>query len=165
MFISLSSALKRILSICLIALLIGCNAEEAPSNGTLQLDEETSLPEWLDGQVALTPQEWLVLRSRAPVDEINHDDEVHRTALLLLQVSRRYNESHRMVANRAAQLEDMLFEQGHQETAVELLEWFVNLPPLTTPHSFSALCQYYVTLRAQGQSREQIARYWTKGTA
>lgn len=158
---SLSSTLKRILSICLIALLIGCNAEEAPSSVTLQLDEETPLSEWLDGQVALTPQEWLILRSRAPVDEINHDDEVHRTALLLLQVSRRYNESHRMVANRAAQLEDMLFEQGYPQTAVDLLEWFVNLPPLTTPHSFSALCQYYVTLRAQGKTPEQIETYWT----
>lgn len=158
---SLASTIKGILSICLIALLIGCNAEEAPSNGILQLNEETPFPEWLDGQVALTPQEWLVLRSRAAVDEINHDDEVHRTALLLLQASRRYNESHRMVANRAAQLEDMLFEQGHQETAVDLLEWFVNLPPLTTPHSFSALCQYYVTLRAQGRTPEQIEAYWT----
>lgn len=159
---SLSSAMKILLSIYLISVLIGCNAEEEPSNVTLQLDDETSLPDWLDGQVALTPQEWLVLRSRASVNETDRDNEVHRTALLLIQASRRYNESHRMVANRAAQLEDMLFDQGQNEAAVELLEWFVDLPPLTTPHSFSALCQYYSTLRSQGKTPEQIKAYWTK---
>uniref|UniRef100_I1XI28 Uncharacterized protein n=2 Tax=Methylophaga nitratireducenticrescens TaxID=754476 RepID=I1XI28_METNJ len=116
--------------------------------------DENEIPLWLDGQVEMSPQEWLVKRSRA---EINDETaEIERTAELLITAANRFDESHRMIANRAAQLEDMLFEHNIKETAVNRLEWFTKLPTLQTPHSFSALCQYYYNLRTQGKTEDEI---------
>ncbi|AUZ86006.1 hypothetical protein CDW43_05880 [Methylophaga nitratireducenticrescens] len=116
--------------------------------------DENESPLWLDGQVKMSPQEWLVKRSRA---EINDETaEIERTAELLITAANRFDESHRMIANRAAQLEDMLFEHNIKETAVNRLEWFTKLPTLQTPHSFSALCQYYYNLRTQGKTEDEI---------
>lgn len=121
-------------------------------------NKEQSIPRWLDGEVEMSPQEWLVKRSRDEVDDPEAD--VENAALLLVAAAERYDESYRMIANRMIQLEDMLFEQDINETAVNLLEWFVELPELSTPHSLSALCQYYSTLRGQGKTRAEIAEYW-----
>ncbi|MDF1589536.1 MAG: hypothetical protein P1P93_10370 [Gammaproteobacteria bacterium] len=106
----------------------------------------------------MSPQKWLVKRSRAEV--IDEDAEIARTAELLIIAADRFDESHRMIANRVAQLEDMLLEHRISETAVDRLEWFSKLPSLQAPHSFSALCQYYYNLRTQGKSEDEIIDIW-----
>ncbi|THK43425.1 hypothetical protein E8Q33_00970 [Methylophaga sp. SB9B] len=116
--------------------------------------DESKIPLWLDGQVEMSPQEWLVKRSHAEVTD--EKAEIERTAELLVIAADRFDESHRMIANRAAQLEDMLLEHRINETAVDRLEWFTKLPTLQTPHSFSALCQYYYNLRTQGKTEDEI---------
>lgn len=144
------------LSLLLMFPLTACdqNNDDIPQMEAAPIIDENEIPLWLDGQVEMSPQEWLVKRSRA---EINDETaEIERTAELLITAADRFDESHRMIANRAAQLEDMLFEHNIKETAVNRLEWFTKLPTLQTPHSFSALCQYYYNLRTQGKTEDEI---------
>lgn len=144
------------LSLLLMFSLTACeqNNDDIPQMEAAPIIDENEIPLWLDGQVEMSPQRWLVKRSRA---EINDETaEIERTAELLITAADRFDESHRMIANRAAQLEDMLFEHNIKETAVNRLEWFTKLPTLQTPHSFSALCQYYYNLRIQGKNEDEI---------
>ncbi|WP_292361583.1 MULTISPECIES: hypothetical protein [unclassified Methylophaga] len=144
-----------ILSLLLMLSLGGCEGSDAvPEMETAPIVDEDKIPLWLDGQVEMSPQEWLVKRSRAEVTD--ERAEIERTAELLVIAADRFDESHRMIANRAAQLEDMLLEHRINETAVDRLEWFTKLPTLQTPHSFSALCQYYYNLRTQGKTEDEI---------
>lgn len=128
--------------------------DDIPPMDAVPIVDEGEIPLWLDGQVEMSPQEWLVKRSRAEVTD--EEAEIERTAELLITAADRFDESHRMIANRAAQLEDMLLEHRLNETAVDLLEWFTQLPTLQTPHSFSALCQYYYNLRTKGKTEDEI---------
>ena len=144
-----------ILSLLLMLSLGGCEGSDAvPEMETAPIVDEDKIPLWLDGQVEMSPQEWLVKRRRAAVTD--ERAEIERTAELLVIAADRFDESHRMIANRAAQLEDMLLEHRINETAVDRLEWFTKLPTLQTPHSFSALCQYYYNLRTQGKTEDEI---------
>jgi hypothetical protein len=144
------------LIVCLsfIFLLSACGQDDAPQMDAVPVVDEAKVPLWLDGQVEMSPQEWLVKRSHAEVTD--EKAEIERTAELLVIAADRFDESHRMIANRAAQLEDMLLEHRIHETAVDRLEWFTKLPTLQTPHSFSALCQYYYNLRTQGKTEDEI---------
>lgn len=128
--------------------------DDIPAMDAAPIADEPVIPLWLDGQVDMSPQEWLVKRSRAEVKD--EQAEIERAAKLLITAADRFDESHRMIANRSAQLEDMLLEHRINETAVNLLEWFTKLPTLQTPHSFSALCQYYYNLRTQGKTEDEI---------
>lgn len=144
------------LSLLLMFSLTACdqNNDDIPQMETAPIIDQNEIPLWLDGQVEMSPQEWLVKRSRAEIND--ETTEIERTAELLISAADRFDESHRMIANRAAQLEDMLFEHNIKETAVNRLEWFTKLPTLQTPHSFSALCQYYYNLRTQGKTEDEI---------
>lgn len=134
--------------------LTACEQNDVPQMNTVPVVDESTIPLWLDGRVEMSPQEWLVKRSSAEVTD--EKAEVKRAADLLITAADKFDESHRMIANRAAQLEDMLLEHRINETAVNLLEWFTKLPALQSPHSFSALCQYYYNLRIQGKTEDEI---------
>jgi len=144
------------LSLMLMLSLNACeqNNDDIPQMEAAPVINEEDIPLWLDGQVEMSPQEWLVKRSRAEVE--NEKAEIDRAAELLITAADRFDESHRMIANRSAQLEDMLLEHRINETAVNLLAWITKLPTLQTPHSFSAICQYYYNLRTQGKTEDEI---------
>ncbi|WP_417548793.1 hypothetical protein [Methylophaga sp.] len=144
-----------LLSLVLMLSLSACDqTDDIPQMDVAPVVDASEIPLWLDGQVEMSPQEWLVKRSRAEV--VDEQAEIERTAALLITAADRFDESHRMIANRAAQLEDMLLEHRINETAVDLMEWLTKLPTLQTPHSFSALCQYYYNLRTQGKTEDEI---------
>ena len=65
-----------ILSLLLMLSLGGCEGSDAvPEMETAPIADEDKIPLWLDGQVEMSPQEWLVKRSRAEVtDERAPDD-------------------------------------------------------------------------------------------
>lgn len=139
----------------LLLLLSGCDQnDDVPQMTAVPVMNADDIPLWLDGGAEMSPQQWLVKRSRAEV--IDEQAEIDRTAELIMMATDRFGESPRMIANRAAQLEDMLLENRINETAVNLLEWFTKLPATQSPHSFSALCQYYYNLRTQGKSEDEI---------
>lgn len=156
MFFRYLSTSPFLLLVCLsfIFLSAACNQEDTSEMSDVSVVDESKIPLWLDGQVDMSPQEWLVKRSNAELTD--EKAEIERAAELLITASNRFDESHRMIANRVAQLEDMLIEHRINETAVDLLEWFTKLPALQTPHSFSALCQYYYNLRIKGKTNDEI---------
>lgn len=142
----------------LFLLLGGCDQnDDVPQMTAVPVMSADDIPLWLDGGVEMPPQQWLIKRSRAEV--IDEQAEIDRAAELIMMAADRFGESPRMIANRAAQLEDMLLENRINETAVNLLEWFTNLPTTQSPHSFSALCQYYYNLRTQGKSEDEILQH------
>lgn len=138
----------------LVFLLSACDQPDTSEMTDVPISDESEIPVWLDGQAEMSPQEWLVKRSKAEVSD--EEAEIERAAELLVDAAERFDESYRMIANRAAQLEDMLLEHRINETAVDLLEWFTQLPALQAPHSFSALCQYYYNLRVDGKTEDEI---------
>lgn len=148
--------LSGLLSVLL--LLGGCDQNDnAPQMTPVPVMEADDIPLWLDGATEMPPSQWLVMRSRAEVAD--ESAAIERTAELIMTAADRFGESPRMIANRAAQLEDMLLENHINETAVNLLEWFTNLPATQSPHSFSSLCQYYYNLRTQGKSEDEILQH------
>lgn len=142
----------------LLLLLSGCDQnDDVPQMTVIPVMDADDISLWLDNGAAMSPQQWLVKRSRAAV--IDEQAAIDRTAGLIMMTADRFGDSPRMIANRAAQLEDMLLENRINETAVNLLEWFTKLPMTQSPHSFSALCQYYYNLRTQGKSEDEIIQH------
>ena len=82
------------LSLLLIFSLSACdqNNDDIPQMEAAPIIDVNEIPLWLDGQVEMSPQEWLVKRSRA---EINDETaEIERTAELLINAADRFDESH-----------------------------------------------------------------------
>lgn len=153
----ISSPVFRSGLLSLLLLLGGCDQhDDAPHMSTVPAVDTDVIPLWLNGETTMSPQQWLVKRSRAEI--VDEPAETGRAAELIMTASKRFGESPRMIANRAAQLEDMLQESRINETAVNLLEWFSKLPATQSPHSFSALCHYYYNLRTQGKSKDEIVQ-------
>jgi hypothetical protein len=109
---------------------------------------------WMPVDSRLTPAQWLAGRDAA--EPRPHDDPiVRKLARDLVAANRLYRESERMIANRAAQLEDMLREIGVTETASNILEDLARLPgEAGQTEGFGAISQHYYNLRANRMDRE-----------
>ncbi|KKN39657.1 hypothetical protein LCGC14_0741330 [marine sediment metagenome] len=151
------STIPTLLIMCFTSFFVlsGCDqSTELPLMEAAPVIDETKTPIWLDGRVDMSPQQWLIKRSTETITD--EKAQAEQAEKLLIIASNKFDENPRMVANRVAQLEDMLLEHNINETAVHLLEWFTQLPNTKTPHNFSALCQYYYNLRIQGKSKDEI---------
>jgi len=101
------------------------------------------------------PEEWLV-RRKANTGAAVDPRAVEAARTLLERASTRFSDQPRMIANRAAQLEEMLAEKGHSEDATTLIEGLLRAAGGSKPTGgFASLCQYYFNLRAQGLDRDQ----------
>ncbi|WP_051661408.1 hypothetical protein [Bosea sp. 117] len=108
---------------------------------------------WLAPTDRTDPAQWLASRA-AGTDIAASAPEVAGWRALLADADSRFDETDRMIANRAVQLETMLAGIGTREDARQLLD---DLLPLAAPGSrrgFSDLCHHYFNLRSQGASRE-----------
>lgn len=150
-----ATSFQLIICFTLLVVLAACdqNSDLSQVNDP-PIIHEKKIPIWLDARVELSPQQWLIKRSLAKITD--KEAELRRTEKLLIIAANKFTESPRMIANRVAQLEDMLIEHNINETAVNLLEWFTKLPDTETPHNFSALCQYYYNLRILGKTDDEI---------
>lgn len=151
------SAAVRLFSGLVIAsslslLIIACSDEYDLSSSDTAMEapqqKQEKVPQWLESHHDISPAEWLIVRSpaalRGEVTSRQHRVEILRDA------ADHFGESPRMIANRSAQLEDMLLEINIEESAISLINRFTQLPTDDTPYNFSAYCQYYFNLRAQG---------------
>jgi hypothetical protein len=109
---------------------------------------------WMPVDSRLTPAQWLA--SRDASEPRPHDDPaVRQLSTDLAAANRLYRESERMIANRAAQLEDMLREIGVAESAANILEDLARLPGETgQTEGFGAISQHYYNLRANHVDRQ-----------
>jgi len=114
-----------------------------------------TIPYWLDGKVEMSPQEWLVKRSRCRSIENEKRKKKKlkkkkkkawidraRSKNCLITAADRFDESQPDdCPNRSAQLEDISCSNIaiNENKAVNSLGLDTKLPTLQKPHSFSAL--------------------------
>ena len=109
---------------------------------------------WIRRNDDLDPAQWLARREALrplPAD----DPAVLRIRKAFEAAAPKFLESDRMVANRTAQLQEMLAKDGEPESAVALIEELSTVVNPTRPkETYGELCQYYYILRHTGSDRE-----------
>lgn len=155
----------------ILCLAIGGCGDEAPQSGerrNVSGDEAGAhRVKWLEVASQITPAQWLVSRGEAKARSIN-DTEVQRVASLLTEAHKRYRESERMIANRSAQVSEMLGQIGLDENAVHILDDLTGIGgEVGQAEGYGAISQYYFNLRAASVPRTEAlatlkARYGSK---
>jgi hypothetical protein len=150
----------RSLVVVLIAaaagVLAACSDDAAPpsqSSGSSQ--QAAHKVKWLELSSAITPAQWLVSRSEDRLRDVN-DPEVKRVTAQLEAANALYRESERMIANRAAQLSEMLATHGIEEASTTVLDDLTAIAgEAGQTEGFGAVTQHYFNLRASNVAREE----------
>ena len=123
---------------------------------------------WLDLNSPLTPAQWLASRGEARARDAS-DAKVLAVGANLATAHRLYRESERMIANRAAQLSEMLKASGVEEEADDVLADLAAVSgEIGQTEGFGAVAQMYHNLRSSGVGRAEAlatlkARYGARG--
>lgn len=108
---------------------------------------------WLDLDSPVTPAQWLVSRGEEKPRSLS-DPEVQRITKELKAAHALYRESQRMIANRAAQLSDMLAGIGISEPATDVLASLTGIAGEAGQiEGFGGVAQHYFNLRAASVAR------------
>lgn len=155
----------------LLCLAIGGCGDEAPQSQERRNVSGHEIGEhrikWLEVSSQISPAQWLASRGEATARSIN-DPEVQRVAILLTEAHKRYRESERMIANRSAQVSEMLEKIGLDENAVHILDDLTGIGgEVGQAEGYGAISQYYFNLRAASVPRAEAlatlkARYGSK---
>lgn len=145
----------RLAALCatLAALLYACGDTAPQQRGAVEVKRKDELPKWLTPIDRVDPAYWLAARKSggAPVDE----GRVARLQRALDIGGVHFLEAPRMLANRAAQLDEMLSEIGVAEDEAQSIESLARVAAATGgKQTFGDLCQHYFNLRKQGATRE-----------
>lgn len=136
--------------------LVGCGDEPAAHREAKRVDPTESAPhktDWLEVSNPLSPAQWLTSRGEEDPRPIS-DPEVQRVAELLATAHTRYRESERMIANRSAQLSEMLEPHGIKERATDILHDLTSIGgKMGQTEGFGAVSQYYFNLRVSSVTR------------
>ena len=133
--------------------LSGCNDADEETEKVVATTKPTSLPAWLTVKDHIDPSVWL--RSR----EVGHDvlptdPEVDRIRHAMLQLTLRFYEDARMIANRTAQTGDILAEMQQPERYVDIMTGMVDVADVSICKKlYGEMCQHYLNLRKQGKDR------------
>lgn len=156
---------------CFICIgLAGCG-DDAPRSGERRHASAESTgahhAKWLEVSSPISPAQWLTSRGEEKVRD-HRDPEVQRVSTQLIEAHKRYRESERMIANRSAQVSEMLHQIGMSESAVRILDDLTSIgAEVGQTEGFGAISQYYFNLRAASVSRAEAistlkARYGSK---
>ncbi|MBU3889500.1 hypothetical protein FM996_05530 [Methylosinus sporium] len=145
----------RLAALCatLAALLCACKDTNPQQPPAVEVKRKDELPKWLTPIDRVDPAYWLAARKSggAPVDEGREE----RLRAALEVGAAHFLESPRMLANRAAQLADMMAEIGAAEDEAESIESLARVAAATgSKQTFGDLCQHYFNLRKQGATRD-----------
>lgn len=158
-----------------LALLAAACSDDEPANPADKAAEKGApsaahREAWLQHNSKITPAQWLASRHEAELRPVN-DPAVVQIAQTLDRANRLYRESERMIANRSAQLEDMLRDLKITESAVTILNDLTAVAgEIGQTEGFGAVSQHYFNLRSGNQSRDAAlatlrSRYGTRGAA
>jgi hypothetical protein len=109
---------------------------------------------WLSAQDEVKPEDWLIELEAKSGERpaASSAGEVRRS---LDEASEKFHDTPRMIANRAVQLEDMLKEQGGNETAILLISRLNGAIARDRIESFGAAGQQYYNMRKAGFTGKQ----------
>lgn len=146
------------------AALVGCGEEG--SEHRERSSQGASLPhraKWLELSNPLSPAQWLVSRKHDQPKPIN-DAEVQRVAEQLATAHGLYRESERMIANRSAQVSDMLASLGISESPTAILDDLTSIAgEVGQTEGFGSVSQHYFNLRVANIERgEALATLKTR---
>ena len=167
----MSLRMRILLAIACLATLMACDDRKR--------DREIGSSDVVDANIK-TPQSWIRrnddidpaiwLASKGVGRPLSSDDPtVERVGRAFQTAATRFLESDRMVANRTAQLAEMLAEDGKPEGPAALIEGLASVvDPKRGKETYGELCQFYFTLRHGGADRDAAlarlsARYGSPG--
>lgn len=147
---------RACLAVATIWLLTACEDAKAPQRREPHAVEEKTrheLLQWLSLLDRVDPAVWLVGKERGRQPSPT-DASVERMRRALDEAKAHFQESPRMLANRTAQLGDMLKVAGMSEDYAELVESLSRVASVASgKQTFGELCQHYFNLRRQGRDR------------
>ncbi|GJE61043.1 MxaH protein [Methylobacterium trifolii] len=147
--------MRRVLALCAVLALPACDRGEEAGRGedgaVVATTTEGALPAWLGHTDATDPARWLAGREAGrplPADA----PEVRALQEALARTKDGFIEDPRMIANRTAQLEQMLAEVGKREPARAILDGLGGIAAARGRHKslYGEMCQHYFNARAQG---------------
>lgn len=138
------------------ALFAACGEERrsAEQDDVIEPESHKGADKWLRATDRTEPALWLARREAgAEVVEGERVVEQIRAALLLARAH--FLETDRMLANRTAQIGEMLAADGHAEDFARLIESLVEVAARAgQKQTYGELCQHYYNLRHSGVERE-----------
>ncbi len=163
--------MRILLAIACLAMLTACDdrKRDREIGSSDVVDANFKAPQsWFRRNDDIDSAIWLASKgARGPLSA--DDPNVGRIRQAFLAAATRFLESDRMVANRTAQLAEMLADDGKPEQPVALIEGLASVvDPKRGKETYGELCQFYFTLRHGGADRDAAlsqlsARYGSPG--
>jgi hypothetical protein len=123
---------------------------EEPAFTEKVVENSNSSQSWIRRNDDLDPVQWLASKE-ASYPRAAGDAAVLRIRKAFEAAAPKFLESDRMVANRTAQLLEMLAKDGKPESAAGLIEELSSVVDRDRPkETYGELCQYYYILRHTG---------------
>jgi len=134
-----------------------CGKEECASeaNDVIETQEEKSGQIWLRANEHVDPALWLARRESGRALATN-DPAVEKMREAIVTARTHFLESHRMLANRTAQIGKMLAEEGRAEDYAGILNELAEVAKVAGQRqAYGEICQHYFNLRHKGSTREE----------
>lgn len=149
---------REIAAAALSLLLAACGKEEAPApedNDVIEVEDGKSGAIWLRASDHVDPAQWLASREAGrELDAADAAVEKIREAMLVAR--QHFIESHRMLANRTAQIGKMLKDEGKPEDYAGLLTALTDVARAAGQRqTYGELCHHYFNLRHKDVSRDE----------
>jgi len=153
----MNRALAATFAIGCIWALTACEDRKPQRESTFSdvVEQKTEAPQsWIRRNDDIDPALWLASKESGRQLTIDVPG-VARIQQAFRAGASKFLESDRMVANRTAQLAEMLAKDGKPEAAVDLIEGLSSVVNAERgKETYGELCQFYFTLRHSGADRE-----------
>lgn len=143
---------------CLLCAACGKEERANDANDVIETQDEKSSQIWLRANENVDPALWLATRE-AGRELAATDPAVENMRAAILTARAHFLESHRMLANRTAQIGKMLAEDGRAEDYAGILYELADVAKAAgQTQTYGELCQHYYNLRHKGAAREEALR-------
>jgi hypothetical protein len=142
------------------ALFASCGEERrsAEQDDLIEPEAHKGADVWLRATDRTEPALWLPQREAGGAVGVR-EPAVERIRAALLSAQPHFLESDRMLANRTAQVGQMLAADGHAEDFAGLIDSLVEVAAIAgQKQTYGEVCQHYYNLRHSGVKREEALR-------
>ena len=142
------------------ALFASCGEERraAEQDDLIETEARNGADVWLRATDRTEPALWLAQREAGGAVDVR-EPAVERIRAALLSAQPHFLDSDRMLANRTAQVGQMLAADGHAEDFAQLINSLVEVAVTAgQKQTYGEVCQHYYNLRHSGVEREDALR-------